>query len=354
MRLKHVILLAAKYAGLFFVGRMLTAKKVRILAYHGIWLGGDHFGNFLYMSAEKFKTRMALLARWHYPVVSLSDLYPDKMSAGLPACATVITIDDGWYGSYSKMLPVLEEHHYPATIYLTTYYCLNQRPVIDVALQYLFQIVDVTRCPSISLPRYDLGPLPVATREQRSDALAKALAVCNLLDSDCQRQEFLRQLCTLAYIDYRALVEERWFHLMTPAEVEDATTRGITFELHTHHHRITHVGKDCLASEIVANRLHIENLTGRIPAHFCYPSGRFTPELWPGLKDCKIRSATTTDIGLADANTPKYALPRILDGEQISELEFEAEMSGFLELKRELARGLRKLLPPRVCENRGP
>jgi hypothetical protein len=47
-------------------------------------------------------------------------------------------------------------------------------------------------------------------------------------------------------------------------------------------------------------------------------------------------SATTTDIGLVAADSPPYALPRILDGQDITDLEFEAELCGFMQLLRRL------------------
>ncbi len=139
--LKRGFLLVAKYSGLFALARILTARKTRVLAYHGIWLGEGHFGNFLYMSADKFAARMALLKKWRYPVVPFKGR-PDKAQH---RCPTVITIDDGWYSAWASMLPALEKHNYPATVYLTTYYCLHQAPVIDVALSYCFSIIDTDK-----------------------------------------------------------------------------------------------------------------------------------------------------------------------------------------------------------------
>jgi peptidoglycan/xylan/chitin deacetylase (PgdA/CDA1 family) len=40
----------------------------------------------------------------------------------LPGCATVVTIDDGWYGTYKFMGPILKEHGFQATLYIASYY----------------------------------------------------------------------------------------------------------------------------------------------------------------------------------------------------------------------------------------
>ena len=41
-------------------------------------------------------------------------------------------------------------------------------------------------------------------------------------------------------------------------------------------------------------------------------------------------SVATTTTGINDANQPEYELLRILDSEDMSQLEFDAEMSGFM------------------------
>ncbi|MFA5631091.1 MAG: polysaccharide deacetylase family protein [Porticoccaceae bacterium] len=330
--IKEQFLRTAKQSGLFALARHLTARQPRILAYHGIWLGEGQFGNFLYMSAEKFAARMALLERWKYPVVALSELA--HANNHLPSCPTVITIDDGWHGTWSAMLPALEKYNYPATVYLTTFYCLHQNPVIDVALQYCFHSIDASRIRVLHLRQYQFGPLPIDTDAARTSALAEALKTVAALPDDPSRQAFLQALCREAGINHDSLMAHRWFHLMSPHEVQDAARRGITFECHTHRHRIRQGSRDCLEEEITKNREHIARLTGRAPEHFCYPSGQYSRELWPVLEKCRMTSATTTDAGLVKDNSPKYALPRILDGQDISDLEFEAEMSGFMEIAR--------------------
>jgi hypothetical protein len=56
----------------------------------------------------------------------------------------------------------------------------------------------------------------------------------------------------------------------------------------------------------------------------------------PYLKACAVSSATTVEPGFVTKRSDPYALPRILDGESTTDLEFEAELCGFLELGRRL------------------
>lgn len=335
MNVKHFILSTARLLGLFTLSRWLTASRIRILAYHGIWLGEGHFGNFLYMSASKFERRMGLLESLGYPVASLTEALEKRKAGRLPKGTTVITIDDGWYSTSIHMLPVLKKHGYPATVYLTTHYCFNQAPVIDVALQYCIHQIDPGRHTQVHIPEYDVGPLRITSDADKNNALIVLSERAANLGSDTDKQLLLQSVCHHTAVDYGLLSSERWFHLMTPREVEAAADQGFAVELHTHHHRITYKNEDCLKEEVALNREKIEVLTGQIPVHFCYPSGKFSTAAWPTLKDEGIASATTTQIGLVDDQSAVYALPRILDGQNISELEFEAEMSGFMELLRQ-------------------
>jgi hypothetical protein len=75
-------------------------------------------------------------------------------------------------------------------------------------------------------------------------------------------------------------------------------------------------------------------MTGSRPTHFCYPSGRF--ERWneDWLAAAGIESATTCVPGLPGHDASTFRLGRFLDGEHISQIEFEAEIAGVMEMAR--------------------
>ncbi|HBI69521.1 MAG TPA: hypothetical protein DDZ22_11015, partial [Massilia sp.] len=76
------------------------------------------------------------------------------------------------------------------------------------------------------------------------------------------------------------------------------------------------------------------------PTHYCYPSGAFDAQAPDVMRAAGVATATTCLPGLVrikDGDT-RYLLPRFLDGGDVSMIEFEAEMSGVLELLRKLAR----------------
>jgi peptidoglycan/xylan/chitin deacetylase (PgdA/CDA1 family) len=129
--------------------------------------------------------------------------------------------------------------------------------------------------------------------------------------------------------------------LMSADEIADCATRGMSIQLHTHRHRIEHDGHLVLKDELKRNRDSLAPLARERLEHFCYPSGEYDERAWPVLESEMIVSATTTDLGFVTPAAKKFALPRILDGQEVSELEFEAELCGVGEVKRRLARFVR-------------
>ncbi|THF61618.1 polysaccharide deacetylase family protein [Pseudothauera rhizosphaerae] len=348
--LKETALRAAKAAGLFGFARRLTADRLRILCYHGIWLaeGQPNPFNFLYMQPGRFARRLDLLRAWGYPVLPLGEALQRLDHGTLPPAAVAITIDDGWYGSYRHMVPELVRRGLPATIYLTTYHAEKQTAVFGVALQYLLQTgpqrtLDCARLPLPFGGRVDLDD---ATAREEVQAAIRDHAAAHL--DAAQHDNLLGSVAEALGTDWPAIRDGRFFHLMSLDEAAQCAAQGIDFQLHTHRHRVTAGGKPCIAEEIAANRARLAAVTATAATHFCYPSGEWEPEHLPHLRAAGVVSATTTDNGLCAPGHERLALPRILDGDRVSELEFEAELSGFMEIKRLLApRARRKTTAPR-------
>ena len=338
--MKTAVFWIAKYTGIFALCRWLTRGKIRILAYHGIWLGDNHYGNFLYISAEKFSDRMQKIKKMGLPVMGLDEALDARDKGELPACPVVITIDDGWYSTYLHMLPVLEKYNFPATLYLTTYYSEKQLPVYNVLIQYIMATTTETVLGAGVLGGSNDEIIDLSNVEKRQQATIKLQSFADNLGAG-SRDTFVQKIAVSLGINYAKIIEEKWFHLVSSDQVVDLDFRGVDVQLHTHRHRISIDGVDCLEQELIDNRLQLEPLTRRPLKHFCYPSGVYNKAVWPILKANGIFSATTTETGLVGKQCSLYELPRILDGEQVSDLEFEAELSGVGEIKRWLVRLLK-------------
>jgi peptidoglycan/xylan/chitin deacetylase (PgdA/CDA1 family) len=338
MNKTEIALRILKSAGAFAVARARTRRKLRILCYHGLWLGGPpHYGDCLYMSQAKFESRMEWLARSGYPVLPLDEALRRLDDDSLPDNAVSITIDDGWYSTYCGMLPVLKRLGLPATLYVTTYYATRGLPVLNVLIGHL-----IDRAPETAL-RYELlptgtepSPEPPASPEGRSFLAERLSSAVDALPFE-QRWPAVETLASsLGMADrLKQLVESRAFHLMTEEQIRQAAAAGMDVQLHTHTHRMHEFDAALIGAEIDRNRRELARITGRPSAdlrHFCYPSGVHTRDIFEALRARTVVSATTTEFGLVDRLSERMALSRILDCESFSQVQLEARLCGLWSL----------------------
>ena len=125
-------------------------------------------------------------------------------------------------------------------------------------------------------------------------------------------------------------------HLMTPEELRALADAKVHVELHTHRHTFPSDNQALAEREIADNRAALKRWLSLETRHFCYPSGMWDERQWAWLESMNVKSSTTCVPGLNSHDTPRHALRRFLDGENIHELEFEAALSGFSDLLRGL------------------
>lgn len=332
--LRQTLLRGARALGVFRISRSLTADGIRILCYHGTWLGDDDRfqGDAMFIQAQTFRDRLAVLRRLGYPVISLSDAVEGlNGKRTLPKNAVVITIDDCWFSTYAVMLPELRKHGMPATLYCNTAELIRGRPVYNVMAYYV----------------HLLAGFPALNGEVR-DAYDTARNVALTPD---ERWQGIQDLGRLLKVDIGPLLGRRVFDVMTKDEFREFfSNENIDVQLHTHNHTLHDMSAPFVSSEIDENRAALSALLGVSPSHFrhfCYPSGVSSLAAAEALDEIGISSSTLCEPGLAFAQTPRQLLPRFLDGDNYTPIEFEAEMSGAYHLVRTAisrVKGLRSAL----------
>jgi len=334
----QAVLLGAKAAGLFALARWATRRDLRILAYHGAALGDENrFSPGLFMSEAQFARRMRFLADRGYRVVGLDEALNALGRGTLPDCATVITIDDGWYGTYRLMAPVLARHGFPATFYVSTYYVEKQTQVFNVAVGYvLWKAAGRGQTNLSALSPGLAGRVDLTDPMQRQAAQQRIVEHAESLGDAGVRQDLLRRLCEVLDVDWATIVERRMFAFASGEELRSLATMGIDLQLHSHRHRFPSDDWQAASDEIDDNRSALAKYAQGPFEHFCYPSGVYDPSQFACLSAKGMRSATTTEVGFARSTSHPFELPRILDSERVTPLEFEAEVSGFLELLRRI------------------
>lgn len=329
-RVKRSALAVSKGAGAFGIVRNTEWRRRRltILCYHGVSLVDEHAWNSsYYMSPESFGARMRLLREGGYSVLPLDEAIAKMREGTLPQGSVALTFDDGMYDFHSRVAPILQRYDLPATVYLTTYYSAYNRPVFDVFCSYLLW---KGRASSGQLGKV-LPDAPAMNLQTLAGRILARRAVDDhvaRLGLDARGKDSLAErLADTLGVDHQALLRQRVLHVMNGDEVRELAGRGIDFQLHTHRHRVP-LDRELFLRELRENAHRITELSQRAPVHFCYPSGVHRPEFLPWLTEAGVVSATTCETGLASREIQPLLLPRIVDGEQLSLLEFEGWLSG--------------------------
>jgi len=327
--LKRLALGTFKSVGLFRLsaGSEWRRRRLLILCYHGISIDDEHeWDPTLFVSAAVFEQRLRLFRDGGFNVLTLKDGLERLYNGTLPPKSVVLTFDDGTFDFYHRARPLLKKYQFPATVYLTTFYCHHPRPVFRLFASYLLWKARNTFSGGSLL---DLnGVFDLASEAGRSSALdaIEHYATEHRLPLS-ERGALLERLAGQLGLPYETLASRRILQLMTPEEVGCLAADGIDVQLHTHRHR-TPLDRDLFIREIVDNRIEIEEMTHENATHFCYPCGFYSEEFLPWLKEQSVLSATTCNPGLATSESNPLLLPRIVDHSALSSLEFESWLVG--------------------------
>jgi peptidoglycan/xylan/chitin deacetylase (PgdA/CDA1 family) len=336
MTLKQSFLAYARRLGITTLVRDSDWRRQRllILCYHGIAQLDEHEWNpNLYISPAFFRERMTLLRNGGYNVLRLEDGMRRLYAGTLPPKSVALTFDDGATDFATKALPILEEFQFPATVYLTTYYCDHRAPVFDTALSYILWRGRASGGNIASLIGSErrLGLESPAARAAAWTAV-QAYAASQGLTAQA-KDLLLRSVAEAVAFDYGDMRSRELLQIMSPDVVRALPRNLIDVQLHTHRHRTPRV-RDLFLSEVQDNRSRMEALLGkeREYVHFCYPSGDYDAMFLEWLREADVRTATTCAPGLADRSSDPLLLPRFVDTTGQSSAVFEAWLSGFAAL----------------------
>jgi len=340
--LKRLLYHACKWAGGFHLARRLTRRGLRILAYHGFAEGDEiEFLPLLFMDPAVFRRRMEYLVRHGYPVLPLGEAVERLKSGSLPAAAAVITFDDGFDSIRKMAVPVLRELGLPGTIYVTTYYSVKGNPIFRLVIEYLFWKTTRTELELGDLGIGETGMARFADARSAEEVAWKIIRGGETRMGEEDRVRLCAELGRRLGVDYSDIVVRRFLTLMTGDAIRETSQAGIDIQLHTHRH-VLPLEAEQVRKEIEDNRRILEPLTGHRLRHFCYPSGIHHEDHLRPLSEAGVVSGTTCNSGLNYADAPPLTLDRFLDGNNVSWIEFEAEMSGFSDLLRKARSRLRQ------------
>lgn len=344
---KLTVLHVAQALGLFALARHLTRHRIRILCYHGGNFGDEHrFNPLLFCRAEHLDRRMRWLADTGFSIVTLSaavEMVQSQLER--PSLPTVLTFDDGWHSTYKVLGPVLARHQARAVLYLCTGYFASGQPVPDVTVGYLLWKCGLRTVSVRSLDPSVDGLYDLSSQGQRQALFERAL---RWVESESgigkTISERLGVLARRLDIEVGALnLASRRFSFVDVDDVRAMRAAGWDIEMHGHKHHYPAGRPDELSEDLRLCRRELAKIGVTPGEHYCYPSGDHDDDAYRLLSALGVKSATTCHPGLvpeADRVSLLY-LPRFLDGENIRQVEFAAEMSGFSDAVRTLIRTFR-------------
>jgi peptidoglycan/xylan/chitin deacetylase (PgdA/CDA1 family) len=285
-------------------------RRLLIICYHGVSLTDEHlWHDGLFVTPAFLRRRFEILMHEKCNVLDLGKAAELLRDGKLPERSVVLTFDDGFYDFYAAAAPLLSEFGFPATVYVSTYHCVNQRALLSLTIRYFLWKAR-------------------AAPEQAVSLLTEANSLAHNRPA---QQAWLEDLAKKLQIDWDAFCASRIMHLMNQTELTDLAQRGFDIQLHTHRHR-TPADPISFKSEIVENKAIIERCTGKPATHFCYPSGLTNPQFLPWLAESNILTATTCDPELAHRATDRLMLPRFVDTMGQSEVTFRGWLTGIAQL----------------------
>ena len=329
--LRNTCFSAARQVGLTRVfGRSRWRRnRLLILCYHGLSLNDEHeWDPHLFVSAERFERRLELLRQAECTVLPLAEALERLDREDLPERAVCLTFDDGYYNFLVQAQPRLRKYRFPATVYQNTLRCEHNLPLTRIGLSYVLWKSGRTELEGKGVPGLEDRLYTFATSAERTRVANTIHDSLIARDAGPPEQDaVLRDVSARVGVSYDALASERQLTLLRPEEVTSLAAEGVDFQLHTHRHT-NPVDPAKFLHEIRENSWRIEAMTGRRPAHFCYPSGIYRQLYFPILESEGVVSATTTEPGIVSATKPRLLLPRFVDMNVVSDVEFESWLSG--------------------------
>jgi len=313
--LKNVCLLGAKSFGVFQMTRMLSARGLRVLAYHGVELDDTVVNrDGFHVSPSVFSRQLDHIART-YHVVSLQDVVTAiRENRPWPDRSILITFDDGYRNNVEIAAPLLAQHGIPAVFFVTTGFIDGtHQPWWFVLRRWIHQA-------GFSA----LGDPPgVAKKSCHSD-----------IQSIVHWEHYLKGLTEAERSDHMTALATQ-LGLSAESSVSFATWDQLTSLLRQGHavepHTVSHanLGRESAADakrEITSSVTRVKERLGIQARAFAYPYGRaedVQPAVFDALKQQGIVVGFTTVEGTNRPDTHPYQYHRLNITGQYRGLAFE-------------------------------
>ena len=245
-----------------------------------------------------FEAHLQAAARLGEPM-RLADAAAAIATGRVPRRGIVFTFDDGYSDNLHTVLPLLDRHGIPATMFVTS----GDRGA-EFWWDRLARIAAASgRARRAGELAAELERLPPDEREARLDALEQAADA--LPDPEYR---------TLTVEELRQLAASRWIEIGAHTES---------------HRRLPNLPEDVQKAETRRSREMLEGLIGKPVTSFAYPHGAISERTTGIVAGAGYRVACCSRSEVAANGTRLHALPRLWPGNRTGP-EFERWLGGWL------------------------
>jgi peptidoglycan/xylan/chitin deacetylase (PgdA/CDA1 family) len=329
MKVKRIIktslLYILKFLGVFKLCRYLTGNSIRIVGYHYVSIHDEHtrFPS-LFLDKASFERRLEFINK-KFKVITLNEAVNQIESRSIKRNQVVLTFDDGLYNFKKSAVPLLRKHRNPATLYVVSDYMLSGLPVVTMILRDILLKTNLTK---LTTEFYTLEtPVIISAAEGQRKFLDWAVRFSDGLKGKESKLSFIKEVSDLLGVNSDQIIANRYWHAVSVNEVVKLADDGFDIQPHGHKHTDVLGAVSDVRANIETCINNLELLTQKPARDYCYPVGLWSKAVWPLLEQLGVRSSVTTLNGPNFVETPLYALRRIMDGEDRTQLEFEFEMS---------------------------
>ncbi|WP_435084967.1 polysaccharide deacetylase family protein [Petrimonas sulfuriphila] len=245
-----------------------------------------------------FENTIGFLRRNGYQFISIDELYSIIGSkAKLNTKIALITLDDAWLGNLTNVIPFIEQHHIPITIFVAT------QPLRDGVL-WLNYFRDKALCTQYetTFPELKLSN-PKKLSTTRRNEIWETLRNEKGYERVIMSEQNIRELSKNKYV---------------------------TIGSHTVSHPVLpNCTKEELQDELSESKRQLEEITGCTVGSFAYPNGDYNGEIIRKCRKNGYEMAFTTEQRLLDIEKDSlYTLPRYCVPDKFGKYESIARALG--------------------------
>lgn len=258
------------------------------------------------VTAEDFNAICCWLKIW-FNVLPLGAAALQLRAGRLPSRALAISFDDGYADNHDLALPILQRHGLTATFFVATGFLDGGRMWNDTVIEA------VRRC---ALPRLDLagtvaeplGPLPLATLQDRRDAISRIIGATKYLALP-ERNQWVQAVAERAAA---SLPDDL---MMRSDQVRALHRAGMGVGGHTVSHPIlARLTTTEVQHEVSEGRRRLQEITRAPVPLFAYPNGKpgkdYDERAVQVVQEQGFSAAVSTAWGAAHRGSDPLQLPR--------------------------------------------